>query len=108
MRAENSFRTIEECLVEWLQKDLSRAEEFLHVALESYLLDNEFDELLHSLQCIASARGDSLELVDSSEVDQEGLDKLLKVDINLSWEKVLAVLGYAHLEASGESIFKVV
>ena len=108
MRPYDKVKTLNESLIEWLQKDPTRAEVFLSSELEEYIHDNNLDQLLHSLQCIASARGDRLELVDSSEVDQEGLDKLLKVDINLSWEKVLAVLGYTHLQASGESVLKVV
>ena len=95
-------KTLDESLLEWLQKDLTRAETFLSSELVEYIHDNNLDQLLYSLQCIASARGESLDLVDSLEVDQESLDKLLKVDAKPSWEKVLVVLGYAHLEASGE------
>ncbi len=104
MRSVDNFRTVEECIIEWLQKDPSRAEIFLSTELEEYAHDNSLDQLLHSLQCIATAKGDILELADSLEVDQLGFDRLLKEDANPSWERVLAVLGYASLEASGEPV----
>ena len=105
-----SVKTLDKSLVEWLQKDSTRAEVFLSSELVEYIHDNNLDQLLHSLQCIAnaSARGERLEFVDSKKVNQKGLDKLLKVDANANWEKVLAVLGYAHLQVSGEPVIKVV
>ena len=104
MRPVDNFRTVEESLIEWLQKDPSRAEIFLSTELEEYTSDNDFEQLLHSLQCIAIAKGDTLERVDSSEVDQEGLDKLLQEDANPSWERVLEALDYASLESYGEPV----
>ena len=104
MKPKCNYRTYEEYLIEWLQKDLSRAERFLSVELEEYASDDDLDELLHSLYCIATAKGEPCELVDSTIVDKGALDSLLMVDPNPGWDKVLEALGYANLEASGELI----
>ncbi len=102
MRLVDNFRTVEECLIEWLQKDLSRADEFLDVVLEVYSSEHDLERLLHSLECIALAKGDTFELADASDVDKERLDILLKENSSPSWERVLEALGYANLEASEE------
>ncbi len=104
MKIEDNCPTIEDCIIEWLHKDLNRIEIFLSVAIEDYISDNNLSELLHTLECIITAKGDTLELVDNSEVDQNSLDKLLRKDVNLSFEQVIAVLGYARFEASGEPV----
>ena len=92
MRSVDNFRTVEECIIEWLQKDLSRTEEYLNVALEVYRSEFDLERLLHSLECITTAKGNTFELVDSAEVDQKSLDKRLEEDPSPAWEKVLQVL----------------
>ncbi len=76
--------------------------EFLSVGLEEYSRDNDLDELLYTIQCIAVAKGDTLELVESTVVDKSALAKLLLVNPNPSWDEVVQALGYTSLEtASG-------
>ncbi len=101
MKPKSNYRTIEECLIEFLQKDLSLTDEFLSISLEEYATDNDFEELLDCIRCIATAKGEPLELVYSAVVDKGALDKLLMVDPSPGWDKVLEALGYANLEASG-------
>lgn len=104
MRSVDNFRTVEECLIEWLQKDLTRADDYLDLVLESYISDNDFEQLLHSLECIALVRDDIFEVADASDVDKEQLDMLLKENSSPAWERVLEALGYAILEVSRGSV----
>ncbi len=106
MKIVDTFPTVEECLIEWLQKDPEREKGYLEVVLEGYGVhrDRDLDDVLRALSYIAIAKGDTLELVDSKVVDKEGLDNLLNVDPNPSWEQVLEALGYTNLEASGEPV----
>ncbi len=100
MNIEDIYPTIDECTIEWLQGDLSRADDFLEVGLEEYSHDNELKELLHTIRCIAAAK--ELELINTTADDKETLDKLLTLNPNPSWEKVLDALGYCILEVSEE------
>ncbi len=104
MRSVDNFRTVEECLIEWLQKDLTRADDYLDLVLESYISDNDFEQLLHSLECIALARDDIFEVADVSEVYKERLDILLEESSSPAWESVLEALGCTNLEAPEEPI----
>ena len=92
MKIIDTFPTVEECLIEFLQTDLSMADEYLSISLEDYSKDNDLDELLDCIHCIATAKGEPLELVDSTVVDKEGLDTLLNVDPNPSWDQVIVAL----------------
>ncbi len=94
MKVEDIYPTVEECLIEWLQEDLSSAEGFLSIELEEYASDDDLEELLRSLHCIATAKGDVLQLTDSTEAHKQNLDKLLIDDPSPSWERVLEALGY--------------
>ena len=104
MKIEDNCPTVEECLIEWLQKDTDREKAYLEVVLEGYGVRCNLDDVLRALSYIASAKGDTLVLVDSKAVDQNSLDKLLRKDVNPSLEQVIEFLGYTMLEDSGELV----
>ena len=103
MIKKDNFRTFEECILEWLH-DPENAKAYLEVILEGYAESRDLKYLLRSLGYIATAKGDTLELADSSEVNQESLDRLLGKDANPSLEQVIEILGYTRLEDSGEPV----
>ncbi len=104
MKIEDNCPTVEECLIEWLQKDTDREKAYLEVVLEGYGVRRNLDDVLRALSYIASAKGDTLVLVDSKAVDQCGLDNLLTANLKPNWEQVLVALGYTRLEDSGELV----
>ena len=106
MKRKHNFRTVQECLIEWLQKGQDRPEGYLELVLEGYavLRDRELDSVLRALGYIAAAREEALVLVDGSEVNKNAFDELLKEDANPSWERVIEVLGYTVLKASSEPV----
>ncbi len=93
MNSKREMRTFEEYLVERL-KDQENAQGFLTVILEEYTHGRDLKALLNSLDSIAAAKGGAFQLVENSEVDQLGLDRLLAEDSNPEWESVIEALGY--------------
>ena len=106
MELIDSFRTVQECLIEWLQEGQDRQEGYLEVVLEGYavLHDRELDSVLRALSHIAAARGEALSFTDSSEVNQNAFDKLLKEDVNPGWERVIEALEDVSLKVIGEPV----
>ncbi len=93
MNKKSSYRTIEECLVEWLQNP-ENMQEYLYTILEEYGNDRDLTDLLSALNILSIARGGRLKLCENLDVDRERLDKLLIENSAPTWESVIEALGY--------------
>lgn len=104
MKSKDTFKTLEASLIEWLKEDPNRADIFLATELEAYAHDNNIEQLVQSICCIAEAKGETLQLAKSAEVNKKALDKMLQEDAHPTWEKVLEALGYTFLETKTDPI----
>ena len=55
MKVVDNYRSVEECLIEWLQQDSDRVKAYLELVLEGYGAhhDRDLDDVLRALSYIA-------------------------------------------------------